>query len=180
MRRQAAGVPQRHSLNKLAVEKVCEVYALLAGGVTISQTARLAGVCKEAVLVYANALGDISESWYEANVVGLMEEDYPESYSRWLASAAEVTVAGFTFRPLTEDTLTEARRFAIAKAKQAKRPESLRHLVALRVLAYVLCEGDPTPAMRMAIEPTPTPTDALCRNLLEQAEDFDLLSWAKT
>lgn len=164
-------------MNKLPAEKVCEVYTLLAGGVTISQTARLAGVCKESVLLYANGLGDISGTWYEANVDSLWQEQDPAAHSRWSAATPGVTVAGFTFRPLTPDTLIEARRFAIAKAKQAKRPESLRWLVALRVLAYVLCEGNPTPAMRIGIDTAPQPLDALCRDLLEQAEDFGLLSW---
>lgn len=165
-------------MNKLPVEKIREVYGLLANGVTVLQTVRLSGVCKEAVLLYGNALGDVSETWYDANVEEVLWEIDPGKATEWTSATPQVVVAGWKFRPLTTDTLADARRFAVAKAKQAKKPESLRRLVALRTLYFVFCEGNPTPAMRAGLETAPIAADSLCSELLTQAEDFGLLCWA--
>jgi hypothetical protein len=165
------------AVNKLPADKVAEVYSMLAGGVTILQVSKLAGVAKETVLRYATALGDISENWYGGNVEEALWDVDRDAADLWHSSTPEVTIAGFKFRPITEDTLADARRFAIAKAKQAKRPDSLRFLVALRVCFYVFC-GDgsgPTPAMRVGLETEPIQPSTLCGNLVEQAEDFELL-----
>lgn len=159
-------------MNKLSPEKVCEVYTLLAGGVTINQTAKATGVCKEAVLLYGNGLGEISESWYGGNV-----EWHEAADPKWRESTPSVTICGFTFQPIDEAALADARRFAVAKAKQAKRLEALRYLVALRVVFYAWCEGNPTPSMRLGVETKRWSPDELCLSLFELADDENLMAW---
>jgi hypothetical protein len=150
---------ERGSMNVTSQSDLCELWRLLAGGVTARQCAITMGMSRPTVMRYLIMFGEAAKDSYGGNVEdgpwcgvlgagtdgALDDPDIRDGYAQAWREEKPITVAGWTFRPLTDEVEREARKTAIAKGKTAKLGDSVAHYVAIRVVQIVLIDFDGSP-----------------------------------